>query len=209
MKKIFLAGLILGSFTLAQATTINAPSGMIGSGALNGNYSYLWSVPLAAQNISYASITFTGVKETAGGNGNSISTDFGTFVGIGTVPTAGNYSAISDGDAAGDAFQGNINSGKATRLGTELFPALNVAHTWTYVFTTAQLVSLNSYIATGNWGFEIDPDCHFDVGGISFDYTVQTVTNKIDRVPESTETLGLLAIGMVSLLAVRRKLCLN
>jgi len=213
MKKIFLVGLLFGTFNFAHATSIGAPSGLIGTGALNGNYAYLWSVPLSApQNITAASITFTGIKETLPGNGNSISVDFGTFVGIGTVPTPGNYSgtSISDGDAAGDAFQANVNSGKAVHLGTELFPSLNVAHTWTYVFSAAQLITLNTYIAAGNWGFEIDPDCHFDVpaGGIRFDYTSQTITNNTS-VPDSGTTLVMLGAGLLGLAALRRKLCIN
>lgn len=207
MKKILLVGLLLGSLNFAQATTISAPAGLIGTGTLDGTYAYLWSVPVTAQNIVSASITFTSIKETAGGNGNSISVDFGSFVGIGTVPTAGNYSTKTDNDALGDAFQANVNSGKAVRLGTELFPSLNVSHTWTYVFSTAQLLTLNTYIATGNWGFEIDPDCHFNVGGIQFDYTTQTITNKVS-VPDYVTTFGLLGVSFLGLVMLRRKFCI-
>lgn len=208
MKKVFLAGLLLSSINFAQATPVSAPAGMIGTGALSGTYAYLWSVPVTDQNVNSASITFTSVKETAGGNGNSITVDFGSFVGIGTVPTSGNYIKKTDNDAAGDAFQANINSGKAVRLGTELFPSLNVSHTWTYVFSAAQLLSLNTYIAAGNWGFEIDPDCTFTVGNIQFNYTTQSITNHIS-VPDYATTFGLLGVSFLGLIVIRRKLCIN
>jgi VPDSG-CTERM motif len=209
MKKIFLVALLFGSLSFAHATSVGAPGGMIGTGALNGTYAYLWSVPVAGpQNVTAASITFTAITETHGGNGNDISVDFGSFVGIGTVPTSGNFTKITDNDASGDAFQPNVTAGKAVHLGTRLFPSLNVSQTWTYIFSGAQLMALNTYIAAGNWGFEIDPDCTFDVGGIKFDYTSQTTTNHVS-VPDSMTTFGLLGISLLGLLAIRRKLCTN
>lgn len=212
MKKLFLAGVILSALNFAQAIDISAPSGMVGTGALVGTYAYLWSVPLSS-DVSSASITFSSVTETLRGNGNDISVDVGGFLGMSvgqsSAPTSGNYSTIYDGDALGDAFSANTTGIKATafNLGTQLFPSLGVAESWTYTFTAAQLVVLNSYIGAGNWGFEIDPDCHFTVGGITFTYTAG-VTNKVS-VPDNSTTAALLGLSVLGLLAVRRKFCLN
>jgi len=213
MKKIFLAGILFGALNFAQASTISAPSGMIGTGALIGTYAYLWSVPLN-QDVTSASITFSSVTETLSGNGNDISVDVGSFIGMAVdqskAPTSGNYSTVTDNDAPGDAFAANTTGVDPTaiNLGTQLFPKLNVAETWTYTFTAAQLVALNSYINAGNWGFEIDPDCHFTVGGITFNYTPATVVTKTS-VPDHATTAGLLGLTFVGLMAFRRKLCFN
>ena len=212
MKKLLLAGVLLGALNFAQATTISAPSGMIGTSALIGTYAYLWSVPLD-QDVTSASITFTAVTETHSGNGNDISVDVGSFIGMAVdqskAPTSGNYSKITDNDAKGDAFAANTTGIKPTaiNLGTEPFPSLNVAQTWTYTFTAAQLLALNSYISAGNWGFEIDPDCYFTVGGITFNYT--TETNKSIGVPDNSTTAILLGLAFFGLFAFRRKFCLN
>jgi hypothetical protein len=212
MKKLFLAGVLFGALNLAQATTINAPSGMVGSNVLVGTYAYLWSVPLN-QAVTGASITFSSVTETASGNGNDISVDVGSFIGMtvgqSSAPASGNYSILTDNDAKGDAFAANTTGLKPTaiNLGTEPFPTLNVAETWAYTFSAAQLLALNTYISAGNWGFEIDPDCHFNVGGITFTYTTG-VTNKTS-VPDHSTTAVLLGLTLLGLLAVRRKFCLN
>jgi len=210
MKKIFLVGTLFGALNFAQATTINAPSGMIGTGALVGTYAYLWSVPLN-QDVTSASITFSGITETLSGNGNDISVDVGSFIGMAvgqsSAPTSGNYSTIYDGDALGDAFKANTTGStpSATYLGTEKFPSLNVSQSWIFSIDAA---TLNNYINAGNWGFEIDPDCHFNVTGITFTYTTATVTNKTS-VPDNSTTAALLGLAFLGMMAVRRKLCFN
>lgn len=223
MKRVILVGLLFGSLNLAHA--VSAPSGMLGTtgnGPLDGTYAFLWNPGVTAANITAASITFTGIAETVGGSGNNFRYDFGSFVGInttqvaggtvgttfGTPPTAGNFTSVNDRDAMGDAFQNLINVGKTTALGNKTFSAYDISHatpyTWTYVFNAAQLVALNAYISAGAWGFEIDPDCHFRVGGIDFNYTQGTPS-----VPDAVGTFGLLGAAIVGLLAFRRKLCLN
>jgi len=214
MKKLILAGILFGALDFAQADsfTINAPSGMIGTGALNGTYAYLWSVPFN-QQVTSASITFNNVTETLAGSGNNISVDVGSFIGMAvgqsSAPTSGHYSTITDNDALGDAFHANTTGlhPTAINLGSETFAHLNVAQTWTFTFSALQILALNSDIAAGNWGFEIDPDCHFTVGGITFSATTSQV-NRV-AVPDQTTTAGLLGLTFFALLAFRRRLCLN
>jgi hypothetical protein len=212
MKKIVLAGLLFGALNFAQATSvsISAPSGIVGTAALDGTYAYLWSVPLN-QDVTSASITFSGITETLRGNGNDISVDVGSFIGMAvgqsSAPAPGNYAKIYDGDALGDAFKANTTGSTptATYLGKESFPSLNVPETWTFNIDAA---TLNNYINAGNWGFEIDPDCHFTVGAITFTYDTATVITKTS-VPDQATTAGLLGLTFLALLAFRRKLCLN
>jgi hypothetical protein len=210
MKKLILAGILLGTLNFAQASTIDINAPLSGTGALNGTYAYLWSVPLNA-DVTSASITFTAIVETLTGNGNDISVDVGSFIGMtvgqSSAPTAGNVSTVTDYDAYGDAFLKNTTGSNptATHLGTESFPSLNVSETFSYNIDPA---TLNAYINAGNWGFEIDPDCHFNVGSIVFSYTTATVTNKTS-VPDNAATVALLGLSFLGLLAVRRKVCLQ
>ena len=218
MKKIIMVGLLLGSLNFAHA--ISAPSGMIGTSVLDGANAYLWNPGVTAANINSARLTFTGIIMTSSPTGqNKIWVDFGSFVGIssvavgggttiGTPPTSGTFNFDPDADTAGDAYAAipdGSGSGKQTYLGTQLFPTQGgVGQTWFYDFTAAQLTALNSYISAGAWGFEIDPDCHFTVGGIDFVYTQGTPS-----VPDTAATFGLLGLATVGLLAFRRKVCLN
>ena len=166
------ANVALASFT------IDVPSGMKGANALDGTYAYVWTVasgPLVAgQTVDSASITFSNIKLTATGSGNDISYDLGrVFTGMSakpaTLPAPGSFGTYQDNDASGDAFAGNIPA-NADHLGTKNL-TLNTLTSWTYTFSANDLSALNSYASQGSWGFLIDPDCHFDVGDITFTYT--------------------------------------
>jgi hypothetical protein len=211
MRKFYIVGILFAVLNFAQATTINGPSALIGKNGLDANYAYLWSVPAAAQpnqTITSATITFTGVV-LKGGKGKDISVDLGSFL----APASGGLSSIKDKSAAGDAFNANIVANKAVNIGTKIFTSKKISQTWTYTFTGAQLDALNSYISTGNWGFEIDPDGKFSVGGISFNYTSEVTAPKpvgvVATVPDSMATFGLLGASLLVLIIARRKFCFN
>jgi VPDSG-CTERM motif len=219
MRKFYFAIALFAVLNLAQAASItaNAPSGLIGKNALNASYAYLWTAPVAAQDITSATLTFTGVVRTGSGHGNDISVDIGNFLGMAvgqsSVPTLGAVGKIKDKDAAGDAFNANVAANDAIHLGTQFFSSKKTPQTWSYTFTGAQLEALNNYIAAGNWGFEIDPDGKFTVGGIIFSYTTAIADTKpvgaVASVPDSVATLGLLGGSFLVLLGVRRRFCLN
>jgi hypothetical protein len=211
MRKFYIVGALFAVLNFAQATTINAPSGLIGKSGLDANYAYLWSVPVAAvQNstITSATITFTGIVF-KGGKGNNISVDLGSFL----APATGNLGSIKDKGAVGDAFSANVAANNAVHLGTQIITSKKTAASFTYTFTGAQLDALNSYIANGNWGFEIDPDGKFSVGGITFNYTSEINTPKpvavVATVPDSMTTFGLLGASLLVLIVARRRVCLN
>jgi hypothetical protein len=69
--------------------------------------------------------------------------------------------------------------------------------TFTYNFTVAQLLALQSYIANGgNIAFGLDPDCHYFNDGVTFNMTV----------PEGGKTAVLLGLTMIFVCLVHRKL---
>jgi hypothetical protein len=213
MKKIYFVGTMFAVLNYAQATTIDAPSDLIGKNGLNGKSAYLWSVPAPAQSetISSATITFTGVLF-KGGKGKDISVDLGNFL----ASASGSLTTIQDKNALGDAFNANIVADKAVNIGTKIFTSKTskkAPQTWSYTFTADQLDALNSYIASGNWGFEIDPDGKFSIGGISFSYTSEIAPPKpvgvVATVPDSNKTAGLLGATLLVLVVVRRKFCFN
>jgi hypothetical protein len=71
---------------------------------------------------------------------------------------------------------------------------------YTFTFTAAELVILQSYIANGhNIAFGIDPDCHYFNNGITFSFTTASV-------PEAGSTGALMGMAVGLLLYARRKL---
>ena len=113
-----------------MATTINAPSGMIGTGALNGNNAYTWTVasgPLVSgETVDSASLVFSNIKLTSCGSGNNISYDLGrVFSGLIAAPDPlarpGTYGAYTDNDAAGDTFKPEYRQWQRENLGNTGF----------------------------------------------------------------------------------------
>jgi len=215
-KKLLLSitlGALIASLNSASATTINAPSALIGTDTLSGDYAYLWTVASgnlasSGQTVNSVTVTFNNITEIIAGNGNDITIDVGSFVNMAVdksyVPTVGNYNVVSDGDAVGDAFQGNITAGDAVQLGMMSFSSLNVPQSLSVTLSASELSALQTYMNAGAWGLEFDPDCHFNVGSISLSYTT-TGTNL--GVPDSASTFGLLGFCFAGLFFFRRQLC--
>jgi hypothetical protein len=210
MKTIIITTALLGITSVAFATSISAPSGMIGTGKLNGSYAYTWTVasgPLVSgETVDSASLVFSNIKLTSSGSGNNISYDLGrVFSGLiakpSTLPTPGNFGTYTDNDASGDAFAQNIVNGNAKNLGNKAL-TLNVLTSWTYTFDTSALTALNSYASQGSWGFLIDPDCLFNVGGITFNYTT---AGSGGSVPDGGITAMLLGAAMLGLGWAKRR----
>lgn len=73
----------------------------------------------------------------------------------------------------------------------------NTGQDITYDFDADELIALNQYVADGNFGFGLDPDCHFYNDGITFTYETGTIP-----IPGA---FFLLASGLICLVGVRRK----
>jgi hypothetical protein len=209
LSVVIVSAAFMASAGAALAVTVDAPAGMIGSDSLNGEDAYLWtvasgSVVPAGQTLSSVTVNFDNIAETVAGAGNDITIDVGSFVNMAvdksSVASAGNYGTVVDNDALGDAFQGNINAGDAIRLATMDFTTLNDPQSLSITLSSSQLTTLQDYMSAGAWGLEIDPDCHFNVGGISVTYTTGPRT-----VPDNGSTLMLLGGCFVGLMMWQRR----
>jgi hypothetical protein len=200
MKKLLLIGTLAAISGLVHATTINAPSTLIGSDALSGENAYSWgiSIPLASgQTITSAEVDFTSVTlSAANGSGTGyLYTDL-------LKSTATGVTTKTDNDAPGDYW---ATSGLTyTSLGSQFFKSVGTTLSFSYVFTTSQLAALNSYLSAGTFNIGIDPDCHYTVGGLCFTYTTSTPHN--NNVPDATATACLLMLGLGGLEIFRRQL---
>jgi hypothetical protein len=77
---------------------------------------------------------------------------------------------------------------------------INASLNQTISFSTTELTALKDYVATnGDFGFGIDPDCHYNGK-----FTVSITTTKSTSVPEPS-ILSLLGFGICSLFFFRRK----
>ena len=196
MKKIFLAGLLVGSLNFAQATSIT-----LSTTDLHGQNAYEYLVSLAPnQVIDTASLVFN-LKLTAAGY-NTFAYSIINRKDATTVIT-------SENDQPGNYFTSHSPySATAVQLGSKTFPTLGYVWAYTYDFATqGTLSTLNSYAADGYFDFGFDPDCTYS-GTITFNYTTQTITNKVS-VPDSVTTFGLLGVSLLGLALIRRKLCVN
>ena len=94
-----------------------------------------------------------------------------------------------DGQGGGDEFAGQ------GPLLVQYHNLPSYAQNLTHTFTAAQLASLNTFIADGNFGLGFDPDCHYYNCG---------ATLTMDYVPEPA-TMSVLALGGLGLLRRRKK----
>jgi hypothetical protein len=199
MKKTLLLAALVGICGLVRATTINAPSTLIGTSVLNGNNAYSWGISIAVptgQVVSSAQIDFTGITLTAHGTGVD-----NLFTDLLNTHTTGVTTKV-DNDAAGDYWATQLSGANITTIGTRVFTTLNVAQSWTYLLTSTQLTALNSYLAAGSFNIGIDPDCSFSVGGLSFTYTLSPKPN---NVPDDAVTAFLVVISLAGLEIFRRQ----
>jgi MYXO-CTERM domain-containing protein len=200
MKHFTILSVLVGINLAAQATTINAPSSLIGNDALSGDNAYSWGISIAepsGQTITSATIDFSGITLSAANS-----------TGIGYLYTdllnsqATGVTVASDGDAVGDYWATKFSGANITALGSTKFASVGTTLSWSYVLNSAQLAALNSYLVSGVFNIGIDPDCHYNVGSISFTYTTSPAPSNVPDVA-TTATLLLLGLGAAELLRRR------
>lgn len=128
-----------------------------------------------------------------------------------------NLDAYSAGDILWGDLLGSVDSGvhsirgsdygdHFSGQGTFLFRyqdyTPSTARDYTYEFNTSQIAALNDYAGDGNFGFGLDPDCHFSASGVTF--SARTAGTSGEPVPEPT-TMLLLGCGLAGLGFVRKK----
>ncbi len=205
MKKIALVAGLIGVCGLAQATTINAPASLVGTSALSGNNAYAWNITTVVvptgQQVDSATITFSNIKLTSA-NSSGIGYLYTDLLSLRSTSLA--VSTYTDGDAAGDFFtaQPYFNSS----LGTTIFSSVGTTLSWSFSLNSAQLLTLNTYIAAGGFSFGMDADCYYNVGALSFSYTTATTTVPHGGVPDAATTAYLLGASLLGLEVLRRKL---
>jgi hypothetical protein len=176
---------------------------------LDHHSAYTWridNISLAGGPITAASLTFTNIANWDS-NPNML------FIHL--FDTAKNAGVKSFIDATGapvpqnqiaDNFAGHwLKSNPLIATGTGNTFLTNVSFTtkpttFTYNFTAAQLLALQTYIANGkNIAFGLDPDCHFFNDGVTF----RIITG--NTVPDGGTTLMLLILAVVVLFVARSK----
>ena len=61
-----------------------------------------------------------------------------------------------------------LPAGTSWQLGSEVFGSVGTTLSWTITFNSTELAALNSFLADGKFDLGFDPDCHYNVGSISF-----------------------------------------
>ena len=208
MKKLLLLPTaIIATTGVLQATTITAPSSLIGTGTLQGVYAYSWGINIpvpSGQEVTAAQINFTSIDLIASGNNLGTGTIYTDLLNSKAMGTGGLTTAY-DGDAPGDYWATQFAGANISSLPSEFFKTVATTLTWSIVLNTTQLATLNSYLNANNGVFNIgiDPDCHFNVGDITFSYTVGGTPNI--HVPDAATTALLLVFGLAGLELFRRQ----
>jgi len=204
MKKISIFAILAAACSIAGATTVNVPSSLTGSDALAGQNAYSWGIPItlgAGQSVASASISFQNITLTAANSSGKgyLYTDL-------LNDSATGVHTFTDNDAPGDYFATKYSSPNIVSLGTEVFRSVGTTLSWTYTLTSTQLASLNEFLTSGVFNIGFDPDCHYTVGCISFNYS--TTPPPPTNVPDMAVTAYLLGLGLLALEVSRRKLAM-
>jgi len=201
MKKISIICVLAATCGLANAITVNAPSSLTGVNALSGESAYAWGIPISlasGQSISAASLVFNNVTLTAAN-----SSGHGLLYSDLLKSSLTGVHTYTDNDASGDYFTGAYSSANLVSLGSKYFASVGTTLSWTVTFNSAQLQALNQFLVNGIFDLGFDPDCHYTVGSICFNYTTTPVST-----PDTATTVYLLGLGLLAVEVARRKFVL-
>ena len=164
-------------------------------GDLDHNYYYTWGIQWVipkGEIITGAEIRYYNIYNWQSESGDRLWTNL-----LNSVSSA-NTTIGTDGERILNAFYGpNVYN-----LGYWTDPDDNSSVTPLLSYSIPS--DLYSWISDGNFGFGIDPDCHYYNTGIKFVITTNTITDNSTLAPEPT-TLFLLGSGLLGLAGYGRK----
>lgn len=150
-----------------------------------------WYVP-SGETITSATLTYQQMWDHLWGEDDSLYTHLldSAYVAPGAGTYTGTVTVGTDNEGGGDNF-----STQGLLLGVWHDPYGDSNHkvNLTYSIPAANF----AWLSDGNFGFGIDPDCHYYNDGIYF--TIETST-----IPEPA-TLSLLGLGLLGLAGIKRK----
>jgi hypothetical protein len=200
MKKLFLAGVLLGIVNFANATSYTTT----GLSSIDGNNTYTWGIDATAlkgQTVTAATLTFYNIKLTANGPFESGGELWTHLLDFSSSSSVGVKTGVADNDALTDGF-----ASQGVYIGHQHFASVGTTYaSLTYdLGALGDLTQLTSYLADGYFGFGIDPDCHYTDTSIQFN--ISTTTSHGVPTPDAASTAMLLGAGLSCLGLLRRKL---
>jgi hypothetical protein len=214
MKKSLLIGLCACLFAIRAGATVYTltpnPSNL---GNLDHTQFYTWGLNWSlpqGEKITGATLTFNQIWDW------TVEPDT-LFIHLLDTAPLGVYS-WTDNQGGGDFFSSSLFNSLGiahTKLGEFSDPYGGnpaKAQTVSFAFNTAQLTALQGYITSlgasgwGNFGFGLDPDCHYFNNGVTFQIVTTRTTN---AVPEGGSAALCLLIGFAGVVYLRRKVRSN
>jgi hypothetical protein len=145
-----------------------------------------WSLP-GGETITSVSISFINIYDWTYENNDTLYVNLLNTASSGVV-------VYYDGESGGNNFPRYIGQ-LSVEIGTWNDPNGDYAHRTTQTFNVPE--AYYGWLSDGNFGFGIDPDCHYYNEGV-------VVTIETSTVPEPS-TLLLLGLGLLGTAALRRK----
>ena len=207
MKTFVSLALLALAISTSDATPITYTPSPADLNNLDHHFAYTWridNINLAGATISGASLTFINIRNWDA-NPNILFIhlfDTAKYSGVRSFMDA-TGAPVPANQMADDFASPLLASNPLIASGTKNTFLTSVSFTmtpttFTYNFTAAQLLALQSYIANGhNIAFGLDPDCHFFNDGIRFKI--------VTKVPDTGSTAILLGLAMVVLAWAQRK----
>jgi len=150
------------------------------------------------QTVTSAEIDFSKITLAASGNSQGTGVLYTDLLNSKT----GGETTRTDNDAAGDYWKTQFSGANLSSVGTNGFAFVGQTLSWSLVLNSTELLALNNYLLGGTFNIGLDPDCKFNVGGITFTYTTGTTTH--NTVPETSTTAVLLLLGLGGMEVFRR-----
>jgi hypothetical protein len=161
------------------------------------------NINLSNVSITGASLTFTNIANWDNNTNRLFVYLLDTAIGSGV----NTFQDVNDAQVPvvdiSDAFLGSLpslitSSTAKTKLFDKSFTT--TASTYTYNFTAAQLLALQTYIANGHdIAFGFDPDCHYFNDGIKFTMTLTPVPEMASAIP------ALCLVALATAFEIRRR----